>query len=136
MASPDARPYIDLTVYDMQPIDIYDAALEYARTSLPDWTPVTGSIEDAIVQSASYMTGQLLAAINRLPSGNIEGLLRLLGVERNSGTAASATVQIEVVDDAGYTIPAGTRCGYSESVNGSTSLYIFETVEDISIIVQ
>jgi hypothetical protein len=133
MASPDARSYIDLTVYDLQPIDIYDAALEYARTSLPDWTPVTGSIEDAIVQSASYMTGQLLGAINRLPAGNIEGLLRLLGVERNSGTAPTATVEIDFIDDAGYTIPAGTRCGYSQTSGDATTLYIFETTEAVSV---
>lgn len=133
MASPDVRSYIDLTVYDLQPIDIYDAALEYARTSLPDWTPVTGSIEDAIVQSASYMTGQLLGAINRLPAGNIEGLLRLLGVERNSGTAPTAIVEIDFIDDAGYTIPAGTRCGYSQTSGDATTLYIFETTEAVSV---
>jgi len=133
MASPDARSYIDLTVYDLQPIDIYDAALEYARTSLPDWTPVTGSIEDAIVQSASYMTGQLLGAINRLPSGNIEGLLRLFGIERNSGTAPSATVEIQFIDDNGYDIPAGTRCGYSMSSGDATTLYIFETTNEIFV---
>lgn len=133
MASPDARSYIDLTVYDLQPIDIYDAAIEYARTSLPDWTPVTGSIEDAIVQSASYMTGQLLGAINRLPSGNIEGLLRLLGVERNSGTAASATVEIQMIDDFGHTIPSGTRCGFSETIGDETTLYIFESTSPIDI---
>ena len=133
MASPDVRTYIDLTVYDLQPIDIYDAALEYARTSLPDWTPVTGSIEDALVQSASYMTGQLLGAINRLPAGNIEGLLRLLGVQRNSGTAATATVDIDFIDDAGYTVPAGTRCGYSETTGDATTLYIFETTDEIVV---
>jgi uncharacterized phage protein gp47/JayE len=133
MASPDASSYIDLTVYDMQPIDIYDAAIEYARTAVPEWTPVTGSIEDAIVQSAAYMTGQLLGAINRLPSGNIEGLLRLFGIERNSGTAASATVEIQMIDDFGHTIPARTRCGFSETVGDSTTLYIFESTSDIIV---
>lgn len=133
MASPDARSYIDLTVYDLQPVDIYDAALEYARTSLPEWTPVTGSIEDTVIQAASYMTGQLLGAINRLPSGNIEGLLRLFGVERNSGTPPSATVEIEFIDDNGYDIPAGTRVGYSISSGDATTLYIFETLTEISV---
>lgn len=133
MASPDVRSYIDLTVYDLQPVDIYESAIEYARTALPDWTPVTGSIEDAILQSASYMTGQLLGAINRLPAGNIEGLLRLFGIERNSGTSPSATVEIDFIDDAGYTIPAGVRCGYSQTTGDSTTLYIFETTNEISV---
>lgn len=133
MASPDVRSYIDLTVYDLQPVDIYESAIEYARTALPDWTPVTGSIEDAILQSASYMTGQLLGAINRLPAGNIEGLLRLLGVERNSGSPPSATVEIDFIDDAGYTIPAGVRCGFSQTSGDVTTLYIFETTGEISV---
>lgn len=133
MASPDARSYIDLTVYDMQPVDIYDAAIEYARTTLPEWTPITGSIEDAILQSASYMTGQLLGAINRLPSGNIEGLLRLFGIERNSGTSASGVAQINFVNSNGYTVPAGTRCGYSVNEGDQTTLYIFQTTENVSV---
>lgn len=133
MASPDARSYIDLTVNDLQPIDIYDAAIEYARTSLPDWTPVTGSIEDTIVQAASEMTGRLLGAINRLPSGNIEGLLRLFQIERNSGTSPSASVEIQFVNDDGATVPTGTRFGYSQYNGDTTSLYIFETTDDVLV---
>lgn len=133
MPSPDVTNYVDLTVYDLQPAEIYDLAVEYAQTALPEWTPVTGSIEDALLQAASNMTGQLLGAINRLPAGSIEGLLSLFGVTRNSGIAANGTAVITFIDDTGYTLVAGTRFGYLDTSGADSILYIFETSETISV---
>jgi hypothetical protein len=131
MPSPDVTNYVDLTVYDLQPAEIYDLAIEYAQTSLPEWTPVTGSIEDAILQAASNMTGYLLGAINRLPAGSIEGLLALFGVVRNTGQAANGTAKITFIDDTGYTLSAGTRFGYLETGAVDSTLYVFETTAGI-----
>ncbi len=130
MASPDMSRYIDLTVNDLQPIEIYDASVEYAKTALPEWEPVPGSVEDALLQAASSMTGQLIGAINRLPSGVLEGLLRLYGIDRNAGTAATAIVEFTTLDNAtGYTIPIGTRVGYVDTVGDEPVLFVFETTE-------
>jgi hypothetical protein len=133
MPSPDVSNYVDLTVYDLQPAEIYDLAVDYAQTALPEWTPVTGSIEDALLQASSNMTGQLLGAINRLPAGAIEGLLSLFGITRNSGTAANGTVVITFIDDTGYTLAAGTRFGYLDTSGADSILYIFETSETVSV---
>lgn len=133
MPSPDVSNYVDLTVYDLQPAEIYDLAVDYAQTALPEWNPVTGSIEDALLQASSNMTGQLLGAINRLPAGAIEGLLALFGVTRNSGTAASGTAVITFIDDTGYTLAAGTRFGYLDTSASDSVLYIFETTETVSV---
>jgi hypothetical protein len=133
MPSPDVSNYVDLTVFDLQPAEIYDLAIDYAQTALPEWTPVTGSIEDALLQASSNMTGQLLGAINRLPAGAIEGLLSLFGITRNSGTAANGTVVITFIDDTGYTLAAGTRFGYLDTSGADSILYIFETSETVSV---
>lgn len=133
MPSPDVSNYVDLTVYDLQPAEIHDLALEYAQTALPEWTPVIGSVEDALLQAASNMTGQLLGAINRLPAGAIEGLLALFGVTRNSGTAANGTAIITFINDFGYTIAAGTRFGYLDASGVNPLFYIFETTETVSV---
>ena len=133
MPSPDVSNYVDLTVYDLQPVEIYDLAIDYAQTALPEWNPVTGSIEDALLQASSNMTGQLLGAINRLPAGAIEGLLSLFGVTRNSGTAANGTAVITFIDDTGYTLSAGTRFGYLDTSASDSILYIFETTETVSV---
>jgi hypothetical protein len=133
MATPDLSDYVDFTVYDLQPQEIYDAAVQYATTALPEWTPIPGSVEDALLQASASMTGQLLGAINRMPSGVVEALLKLYGVERIVGAAASATAEVTFIDTNGHSIPKGARVGYSETVNGETSLYLFETTETLNV---
>ena len=51
MASPDFSEYIDLTINDLQPPDIYSLAREYALVSLPEFNPRTGTVEDAVLQA-------------------------------------------------------------------------------------
>lgn len=135
MASPDISRYVDLTIYDLQPEQIYDAAVQYAQTALPEWTPISGSVEDALLQAAALMSGEVIGAINRLPAGVTEGLLRLYGIERNSGTAPSVTVDIELVDDAGHVIPVGTRFGYLDSDAADPILYVFESTQQVTVAV-
>lgn len=118
---------------DLQPVEVYDAAIEYARSALPDWTPVAGSVEDALLQASADMTTQLLGAINRMPAGVVEGLLKLFGVERNSGTAPTGLVDITFVDDSGYTLAPGTRFGYLDSGGNTPLLYVFETTETVTV---
>lgn len=133
MPSPDFSSYLDLTVYDKSIQDIYREALTYARTALPEWTPRTGTIEDAVLQAASYQSGFLAGAINRLPNGVMETLLKLFGIDRNDGTAPTGTVTVTVVDAAGYSIPVGTRFGYRETTGGASTLYVFETTAALII---
>lgn len=134
MPSPDISQYVDLTVYDKQPVDIYDEAIAYARTALPDWTPVAGSIEDAVLQAAASMTGYLGGAINRLPSSLFEGLLQLMKIARSSGTPASASITVTTVNNFGYTLPAGTRFGFYDNTDiDNPILYTFDTVADLTI---
>ena len=133
MPSPDITPYVDLTIYDQQPDELYDAALDYARVAIPEWTPRAGTIEDALLQAAAGVSGELLAALNRVPSSVFEALLKLFGIERQTGTAATAEVRINLIDDLGHTIPAGTRFGWLDPNETEQTLYVFETTELITV---
>jgi hypothetical protein len=132
MASPDIKPYVDLTVYDQQPNEIYDAALDYGRAAIPEWTPQAGTVEDAILQAASGVAGELLAALNRVPSSVLEALLKLFGIDRLTGDAATVDVRITFIDDLGHTVPSGTRFGYLDNTGGDSVLYVFETTAEAS----
>lgn len=132
MPSPDIRNYVDLTVFDLQPTDIYDAAVEYAATALPEWQPVPGSVEDALLQAASFMTGELVGAINRVPAGVVEALLKLYGVQRIAGQAPEGTVQFTLTNFNGATIPAETRVGFYDTTGDEPVLYVFETTASSS----
>ena len=133
MASPDFSEYIDLTINDLQPPDIYSLAREYALVSLPEFNPRTGTVEDAVLQAMSYVSGIVTGAINRLPNSLIEGMIRVMGFYRLESTFASGSVIFSAIDTSGLTIPAGTQVGYTEISEDASILHIFETTVSVTI---
>lgn len=111
MASPDFSNYIDLTVNDKQPDEIYNDAIDYAKIALPEFAPRSGTVEDAVLQATAYMAGVTSGAINRLPSGLMEGIMRLIGVVRKEATFGSISIQFTLSGN-GLTIPAETIAYY------------------------
>lgn len=108
MGSPDVASYLGLTLFDVDEQDLVDAALADLGARFPDWEPREGNTEVVLLEAMAAMVSELSFAINRLPDGMTEVLLRLFGLERSTGTPAGGTVRFAMVDDAGYTIPAGT----------------------------
>lgn len=133
MASPDFSEYVDLTINDLQPIDIYEAARDYALIALPEFNPRVGTVEDAMLEAMSYVSGLTTGAINRLPNGLMEGILRLMGFTRTEATFASGDVIFTAIDDTGLTIPDGTQVSFSEVTADGVVTHIFETTESITI---
>lgn len=127
MTSPDFREYVNLTIFDKQPRDIYTEAVEYATTALPELSVRPGTLEDALFQAMSFVSGEVIASVNRLPNGLMEGVLNLLGFARIESTYATGTVQFTMIDDAGGTIAAGTQIGYTETVEGVSTFHTFTT---------
>lgn len=133
MASPDFSEYIDLTVNDLQPVDIYSLARDYALVALPEFDPRVGTIEDAMLEAMSYVAGLVTGAVNRLPDGLMEGILRLMGFLRREATLASGSVIFSAIDDTGLTIPAGTQVGYNETTADGVVMHVFETTSSVVI---
>lgn len=133
MASPDFAQYVDLTVFDRQPGDVYVDAVDYARTVLPEFEPRIGTVEDALLQSVAYVGSELIAAINRLPNGLFEGLLNLFQFPRRQATFARGSAVFTAVDATGVRIPAGTQVGFLNESNEGTVLVVFQTEEPASI---
>ena len=128
MTSPDFRQYVDLTVYDQQPGDIYSDAIEYGITALPEFSVRQGTVEDALLQAMSYVAGQVVASVNRLPDGLMLGLLQLMGFSRVESNFATGTARFTIIDSSGYTVPGGVIIGYTEEIEGGTRLHLFETL--------
>ena len=124
MASPDFSDYIDLTVNDKQPDEIYNEAIDYARIALPEFSPRSGTVEDAVLQSTAYIAGVTSGAINRLPNGLMEGIMRLIGVVRKEATFGSVDVEFTLSTD-GLTIPAETVVYYQTTDGDLTVQYPF-----------
>jgi hypothetical protein len=107
MPSPDFSTYINFIGFDEQPSSVYQEAVAYAQTALPEFNPRPGTIEDALLQAGSYVGALAIGAINRLPDGLVEGILKIMGVTRIESSAGTVNADIEFFD-AGQTVDAGT----------------------------
>lgn len=131
MPSPDFSQYIDLTVDDRTAEDLYDQAVEYARVALPEFTPRPGTIEDAVLQATAFLASQNIATINRLPYGLMEGILRLMGLERYE--SSFSTVDVEFTLSApGETVPIDFYVVYDAQVGDTTVQYSFKTTAAVT----
>lgn len=134
MAAPDFSDYINLTVYDLEPIDIYNEAVSYARTALPELEVRAGTVEDALIQAVSYSTSLLVGSLNRMPDGLMEGILKLLGFNRLEATFSEGTATFVVDDTNGVIIPSGTVISYEELTSeGNIVSWTYETTSDLVI---
>lgn len=134
MPSPDFSQYVDLTIYDKDPGQIYLDAITYAQNvALPEFNPRAGTIEDALLQATSYATSELVGAINRLPDGLLEGILNLYGFERQQSVSARLTIQVTLVDSSGGTVPTAALFSYTTEGENGLETYFFATVSDLVI---
>ena len=133
MSNPNFNDYVDFTIYDLDADRVYTDAVEYAQTSFPEFTPRVGTIENALLEATSFQTMYMVDAVNRLPNGLMEGLLKLMGFQRISATQSLATVQFEVTVNTGVTISAGTVVSYDVVVDGILTQYLYETINDLVI---
>ncbi len=129
----DFSEYIDLTPFDLQPGDIYLNSIETARLSLPEFNLRVGTPEDAIFQAMSYLTAVNVAAINRLPSRLMAGILSMMGVQRGEGVPAQLDLTVTADSYDGATIPVGTLFSFEAVFEDEVQEYIFESTEAVSI---
>ena len=128
MSSPDVSSYVDLSVFDEDPVSILNDILSGARGLLPGWQPEAGQIEVVLAEAFANRSSQLVEAINRLPSATTEVLLQLFGITRSDGTQATATIDIELYAD--ETLYAGTQFLYYDE--GEARSFVFKLDEDFN----
>jgi len=131
MASPDFSAYIDLTEYDVQPQDLYKQAVTYARTALPEFNPRPGTLEDAILQAGALIGASAMGAVNRLPDELMEGIMRVMGVERNEATQPTVQVLLTLFSE-GDTVPEDTIFSFSYYNGVETIEYPFALEDPVT----
>lgn len=129
----DFSNYIDLSLFDLEPGDIYRDSLELARLSLPQFELRTGTPEDAIFQAMAYVSALNISAINRLPNRLMSGLVSILGFTRQEGIAAEVDVLFTLNTYDGGIIPAGTVVSYSAFFENELQEFAFQTLEAVDI---
>ena len=129
----DFSEYVDLRPFDLNPGDIYLTSIDIARLTLPEFNLRVGTPEDAIFQAMAYMSALNIAAINRLPSRLMAGILLMMGVERIDGAPAEMEIIITADSYDGATIPIGSLFGFSSTFEDEVQEFIFETTELLEI---
>jgi hypothetical protein len=129
----DFSEYIDLSIFDAEPADIYLESIEVGRTSLPEFNLRVGTPEDAMFQAMAYISSLHINAINRIPSKLMEGIARLMGVPRQEAIPAEIDVTVTVDSYNGGTVPAGTIFSYEILFEDEVQEFVFETVNTIII---
>jgi hypothetical protein len=127
----DFSKYINLSIFDAEPGDIYFDAIEVARLTLPEFNLRVGTPEDAIFQAAAYISSLNIAGINRLPDRLMEGIMNILGFAKQQAVAAEVDVTVTLDSYSGGTIPAGTIFSYETLFEDEVTEFAFQTVETI-----
>ena len=123
----DFSKYIDLTIFDEQPGDVYLGAIEQAQLTLPEFDLRIGTPEDAIFQAAAYIGSLNIAAINRLPNRLMSGILSIMGVTRQPAIQAEIDIAIIAETYDGGNVTAGTLFGYQTVFEDEIQELVFQT---------
>lgn len=129
----DFSEYINLSVFDKEPGDIYRDSIELARLSLPEFNLRVGTPEDAIFQAMAYVSALNVAAINRLPDRLMAGIVGMMGFSRQEAVPAEIDVVITVADIEGGVIPEGTVFTYDAVFEDQSIQYAFTTTEATTV---
>lgn len=131
MPSPDLTPYVNLTLFDRDPQEVFAAAMTDLGTKMVDWVPREGNTEVLLMESLAVEVAEAIFAVNRLPDGIAEVLLRLFGIDRDNGAVPTATIRFFAAGTQGYTVPAGTAVRLN--LVGGLEPIVFVTQTDLVI---
>lgn len=129
MSALDVSQYVDLTVFDQDPQSLFEISRDYMQFIFPNYNPVETNTEVVLMEALALMVAQSVFAINRVPGAVVEVLLRLFGIVRDTGHAPVVTLNFNMINNAGYTIPAGTEVSYFVG----SIVITFATDEDLLI---
>lgn len=117
MASPDLRRYIDLTLLDVQAMEVFRNGLGLVTSVFPEWTPVEGNTEIVLLQGMAIEAAEIVYAANRTPGAVAGSILRMFGLTPDPGDVAHGIATIHMADSLGHNVPAGTRLVLSLGTN-------------------
>lgn len=131
MASPDLTPYVDLSLYDKDEQEIYDAAILDMSYKVPEWVPKESNTEVVLLESMALEVAEAVFALNRLPGAIVEVLMRMYGIDRYIGAQPTTTITFTISTDAGLELPAGISVQLS--LGDGLEPVVFTTTEALVI---
>lgn len=113
------------------PDDLAAAAFDALIEAISGYTPDDNSLESWLIICLSRIAAINADVAKQMPLAAFRWYGEtVIGLQPNDAVAATATITVTAVDDAGYTLPAGANFGYQ--ISGDT-IIPFETTADVII---
>ena len=123
--------YIPVPV-DTTPSDLASEAFDYLQAKVPGWTPANGNLESWMIEALAMIAGELRELTALVPDSIFAYYgASILGLPPYPAVQATAMTTWTAVDQAGYTIPAGTVIAITPPA--STEGYGFFVAADVVI---
>lgn len=119
--------YVGIDIQVDDPLTVAETALDYLTTTFPEFDPLDGSMEVAMLDAVAPTATDLQQMTKDTGDAIFEGILNNLGVTRSPGAPATGVVRVNFSAPQTLTIPAGTQFG------DPTTGLIIETLADVPI---
>lgn len=99
--------------FEGDPEEWVQRALDALQAAFPGWQPNEAHLEVALIEELARIAAEAALVAVDVPSAIFRAFgEKLVGLVPIDGAAATLTADITMVDNAGYTLPAGTRVAY------------------------
>lgn len=102
--------YIEPTI-ETDPDQLASQAFEHLQDHIPGWVPNDGNLETILIEAHALMAAEVRDVASAVPNSIFRRMGELIGIEPLEATSATVLTTWTMVDNAGYTIPAGTFVG-------------------------
>lgn len=125
--NPSPNGYISLPI-TVDPNKLFAQAVADIQDQITGWVPAEGHLEVIVLEEAAQMYSATAAIASQVPMAIFMAYGQLVGVTPITGTQATVPATVTMVDDAGYTIPAGTQVAFPLTGNSSILFSVETTV--------
>ena len=123
--------YIEIPL-ETDPVDVADEAFAYLEDQVAGWLPSPGNLEAWLVEALAQQAGELRTLAALVPEQIFAYYgTTVLGLPPYEAVPAEATTTWTMVNNAGYTVNAGTLVGLTPA--GEQDVIAFEVVEDFTV---
>jgi hypothetical protein len=119
--------YIEVPI-ETEPDELAADGFDFIQSKFPNWVPNDGNLDTVVVEATAFMTAEARDVASAVPNDIFRAFGKLVDILPDEATFATATTAWTVINNAGYTIPAGTQVGI---VIAGDETIAFETVDAI-----
>lgn len=115
---------------ETDPSALEEAVYDQLATAFPGWEPADGNLETWLVKSLTQTAANLAEVAVEVPREIFNDFgEKIVGVEPLLAASATGETTWTMIDDEGYTIPAGTQVAIAISGDESVAFEVLEEVQ-------